>query len=253
MRSIMAEIQLRPIADRQPEMRLVIGSSRIFVGTAGCSTFLRSWIAVRFPVPSGSQWKHRDARAMTSSPEAAQLDSRWSGLMAAAQAGDRASYERLLRDCTPLVRSVVRRQGVRVDRVDDVVQDVLLTVHRARMTYDPERSFSAWLCTIAQRRAIDALRSGGRRDSREIFSPLAYENHADTEHDHAASMDAGGHRLKEMVEQLPPGQREAIEVLALRQLSLDEAAGMTGKTTGALKVNMHRALKTLRARFGGTQ
>ena len=52
---------------------------------------------------------------------------------------------------------------------------------------------------------------------------------------------------------LAPGQREAIEVLALRQLTLEEAAGETGKTKGALKVNMHRALKTLRLRFGGSE
>ncbi len=57
--------------------------------------------------------------------------------------------------------------------------------------------------------------------------------------------------MRDAVEQLPPGQREAVEALALRQLSLDEASLATGKTKGALKVNMHRALNALRARFGG--
>ena len=56
--------------------------------------------------------------------------------------------------------------------------------------------------------------------------------------------------IQEAVDQLPQGQREAIETLALRQLSLEEASRLTGKTKGALKVNMHRALKALRARFG---
>ncbi|HTK13968.1 MAG TPA: sigma-70 family RNA polymerase sigma factor [Xanthobacteraceae bacterium] len=186
-----------------------------------------------------------------SSPEAEQLDLQWSGLMSAAQAGDRASYERLLRECAPLVRRVVSRQGVRGDRVEDVVQDVFLTVHRARLTYDPTRSFTAWLCIIAQRRAIDALRSSGRQASREVFSPVHYENHTAAAPEHDAHIDAGSHKLRDLVEQLPPGQREAVETLALRQLSLDEASGVTGKTTGALKVNMHRALKTLRSRFGG--
>ena len=55
------------------------------------------------------------------------------------------------------------------------------------------------------------------------------------------------------MDDLPDGQREAIEALALRQLSLDEASLLTGKSKGALKVNMHRALKTLRARFGGAE
>jgi RNA polymerase sigma factor (sigma-70 family) len=98
--------------------------------------------------------------------------------MAAAQAGDRAAYETLLQDCIPFIKMVARRRGVSFDRIDDVVQDTLLTVHRARQTYDPSRSFAAWLRTIAQRRAIDGLRRHNRHQSREIYAPLAYENQA---------------------------------------------------------------------------
>ena len=191
---------------------------------------------------------------MTGEPDkAARLDAEWCALMAAAQAGDRASYERLLRGCTPLVRRVVRHQRVPVDRVDDVIQEVLLTVHRARQTYDPARNFSAWLCAIARRRAIDALRRHGRQDRREIHAPLSYEayaaENAGWQNDETAGMRERS--VREAVDVLPEGQREAIEILALRQLSLDEAARLTGKSKGALKVNMHRALKTLRGRFGG--
>jgi DNA-directed RNA polymerase specialized sigma24 family protein len=42
-----------------------------------------------------------------------------------------------------------------------------------------------------------------------------------------------------------------VERLALREQSLAEAAAETGKTTGALKVNFHRALKALRLHLGG--
>ena len=98
-------------------------------------------------------------------------DLRRSAQMAAAQAGDRAAYEALLRDCVPLIRAVALRQGVGADHVEDVVQDVLLTVHRARQTYDPGRSFNGWLRTIAERRAIDLLRRiGRRRDARGLFA-----------------------------------------------------------------------------------
>ncbi len=187
-----------------------------------------------------------------SDPES--LDASWSVLMAAAQAGDKAAYGRLLRECTPLIRRVVHR-GMQPDRVDDVVQDVLLTIHRARQTYDPTRSFSAWVVTIAQRRAIDLLRHRGRHDRREIHAPIEYENYAgvDSDHDRDVTLEQQGKVLQAALSSLPPGQRQAIEALALRQLSLDEAAGVTGKTKGALKVNMHRALKSLRERFGATE
>ncbi len=185
--------------------------------------------------------------------QAARLDAEWSALMAAAQAGDAKAYERLLRGCVPLVRRVVRHRGVQPDRVDDVLQEVLITVHRARHTYDPTRSFSAWLCAIAQHRAIDALRRHGRRDRREVHAPLDYERHADPSADAARVGNAAwdDRAVRDALDRLPEGQREAIEALAIRQMSLDEAAALTGKTKGALKVNMHRALKTLQARFGG--
>jgi hypothetical protein len=72
-----------------------------------------------------------------------------------------------------------RAQGVPSDFVDDVVQETLLTIHQARRTYDPSRSFTAWLRTIAQRRAIDGLRRRGRTQKREIHTPLAYQSHSD--------------------------------------------------------------------------
>ncbi len=192
-------------------------------------------------------------RAMASvgaDPDA--VDAGWSALMAAAQGGDRVAYGRLLRECTPLIRRVVRR-GLPPDRVDDVVQDVLLTIHRARHTYDPGRSFSAWVVTISQRRAIDLMRQRGRHDRREVHAPIEYEGYAgeDDGADRETALDRQGKALEAALSTLPPGQRQAIEALALRQMSLDEAAGATGKTKGALKVNLHRALKTLRGRFGG--
>ncbi len=101
--------------------------------------------------------------------------------MVAAQAGHPGAYEALLRDCIPFIKRVARGQGVRPDLMDDVVQETLFTIHRARQTYDPNRSFTAWLRIIAERRAIDGLRRGGRTRTREIYAPLAYENHSDPE------------------------------------------------------------------------
>ncbi len=106
-------------------------------------------------------------------------DRRWSALMAAAQTGDRTAYEALLDACIPFIKRVVRRTGVRPDRVDDVVQDVLLTLHRARSTYDPNRSFMGWLGAIARHRAIDDLRRRGRQDRREVSDEAAYEAYPD--------------------------------------------------------------------------
>jgi RNA polymerase sigma-70 factor (ECF subfamily) len=170
--------------------------------------------------------------------------------MAAAQAGDRRAYERVLSESVGLIRSVARRHGVTVDTLDDVVQETLLTVHRVRHTYDPSRSFDAWLAAIAARRAIDALRSRGRRGRREVRDELALDRHVDGDDASTASerFQHAAH-LRAAIAELPPGQRQAVEQLALKERSLAEAAARTGRNTGALKVNLHRALKSLRDRL----
>lgn len=172
--------------------------------------------------------------------------------MAAAQGGDRRAYERVLADSVALIRAAARRQGVDTDLVDDVVQETLLTVHRVRHTYDPGRSYDAWLSAIATRRAIDALRSKGRRGHRELHDERAYDMHPD-EHDAAAAAEReqAARRLHEAIATLPPGQREAVEQLGLKERSLAEASAHTGRQSGALKVNLHRAMKALRTRFHG--
>jgi len=119
-------------------------------------------------------------------------------------------------------------------------------------TYDPSRSYDAWLTAIANRRAIDALRSRGRRDSRELHDDIAFDNHADSDDASAATEQLQrAQRLREAIAELPPGQREAVEQMGLHERSLSEAAELTGRNTGALKVNLHRALKALRERFNG--
>lgn len=194
----------------------------------------------RIPVPAEP--------ASASEPD----DRRRAVWMAAAQAGDRRAYERVLADSVALIRAVARRQGVATDALDDVVQETLLTVHRVRHTYDPARSYDAWLSAIAGRRAIDALRSHGRRDRRELHDEFVLDRQPDRDD---ASADAErrqqAQRLREAIAQLPPGQREAAEQLGLREQSLAEAAAQTGRNTGALKVNLHRALKALRGRLHG--
>ena len=169
-------------------------------------------------------------------------------LMAAAQAGDRAAYEHLLRECIPFIKMVVRRAGVPVDYVDDAVQETLIAIHRFRQTYDPGRPFGAWLRTIAQRRSIDLMRSVGRTSLREVHEPLAFENHSDSADSPEEKIEQSDRRsvASAAIADLPAKQRQAVELLALKGKSLMDAAAATGLTPGALKVNLHRALNTLR-------
>jgi RNA polymerase sigma factor (sigma-70 family) len=182
----------------------------------------------------------------------AELDRRLTAAMAAAQAGDRTAYETVLRDCVPVVQRLARHYGAPADFVDDVVQDVLVTIHGARATFDPTRSFTAWLTAITQRRTVDLLRKTIRRGAREVHAPLAFEAAPGPDNPEQNSVrHSEAARLRGLVAELPEGQREAVEALALEENSLEDASKSTGRTKTALKVNLHRAIKTLRARIGG--
>jgi RNA polymerase sigma-70 factor (ECF subfamily) len=199
---------------------------------------------------SGGTLAARPGRSMSGNTAAHPADARYAALMAAAQAGERAAYTALLRECIPHIRSVASRR-VSADRIDDVVQETLLTIHRARHTYDPGRSFMAWLRTIADRRAIDVVRRSARNAGREVHAPIAYEQHADAGADpqRAEDRDDAAVRIGRAVGDLPEGQREAVQHLVLQERSLSEAAKLTGRSEGAMKVNLHRAMKALRLKL----
>ena len=169
----------------------------------------------------------------------------WSMLMTRAQAGDRAAYRRLLGDIAPYLHSLARRQHRDPRDVEDAVQDVLLTVHAIRHTYDPGRPFGPWLVAIARRRLIDRLRRQGRTTAREVALDLEHE----TFHAPEANLgEAEWNRrvLGDAIERLPPGQRDAVLLLKLREMSLQQASVASGLSVPALKVAMHRAMKSLR-------
>ena len=171
--------------------------------------------------------------------------------MAAAQDGDRAAYERLLREILPMLRAISAKWHRRPDRAEDVVQEILLTIHRVRHTYDPTRPLSHWLATIAKRRAIDALRRRGRMEKFEIFDEQSYVTFADPAANKEVAQRDQAPGLAAAISVLPESQREALELLKLRELSLAEAAKVSGKSISALKVNVHRAIKSLRAQLKG--
>src|SRR2546425_1131336 len=93
-----------------------------------------------------------------------------SELMRRAQSGDAAAYVQLLEDITPRVRQFVRRQRffLGVEGIEDLVQDILLSLHSVRATYDPTRPFMPWLFAIARNRLADGARRYSRTEAREI-------------------------------------------------------------------------------------
>src|SRR5262249_60224077 len=101
------------------------------------------------------------------------------------------------------------------------------------------------LCVIAARRAIDPLRRIRRQDLREVHAPLAFEDHADQSADPTRGLvhaDTSG-VVARAIASLPARQRQAVQHLVLEVRSLADAAALTRRTAGSLKVKLHPALK----------
>src|SRR5215831_20339622 len=131
----------------------------------------------------------------------------WSILMARAQSGDRDAYRRLLGEISPYLRTLAARRHCDPSDAEDAVQDILLTVHAVRHTYDPTRPFGPWLVTIANRRLIDRLRRQGRLRSRETVLMPEHETFSEPQANLKERPDR--HELEKAIDELPPMQRKA--------------------------------------------
>lgn len=167
-------------------------------------------------------------------------------LMRAAQEGDSAAYGQLLCAVTPLVRRLAARRWTGSDDAEDVVQDVLLSLHQVRHTYDPGRPFLPWLMAIARNRLVDVQRRQVRRARGEVAVEALPETISEEETKELVDRMADAEALAQALAQLPAGQRKAVELLRIKEMSLKEAAEASGMSIAALKVSMHRAMKSLR-------
>lgn len=168
-------------------------------------------------------------------------------LMRMAQAGDQEAYTSLLLLLTSTTRKFARARLGAVPWIDDVVQETLLTVHRALQTYDPRRPFGPWFYAIASTRLIDAVRRERRITRRELSRDADF----DVAEPAADDQDIDAEAIRAAVRSLPERQRDVIEGLKFRDESVRDVASRTNMTMSAVKVTAHRGYQALRKLLGG--
>ncbi len=164
--------------------------------------------------------------------------------MARAQKGDADAYRQLLIGIIPYLRTIANRVHANASDAEDTVQDILLTLHEVRQTYDASRPFKPWLAGIARHRVADRLRALGRVSAGEVVLEAEHEVFAAPADTGGPALD--GRALAAALRALPTGQRRAIELLKLQERSLKEAAEHSGVSIASLKVSAHRGIKALR-------
>ena len=156
--------------------------------------------------------------------------------------GDEQAYRRFLQSTAAHLRAFLRRRlSSWPDEVEDLVQESLLAIHNQRRSYDTAVPLTAWVQAIARYKLIDWFRRHARQGS--LHDPL------DEADDLMASADEdAGHARRDVVTllaTLPDKQRKAIIYTKLDGLSVREAASAMQMSEAAIKVAVHRGLKTL--------
>lgn len=167
-----------------------------------------------------------------------------SEMMRAAQSGDQASYARFLRAVAPMLRRVIGRKLPAPD-VEDVLQEILLSIHKARHTYDGTRPLMPWLMAIAQFRINDALRRAyarsrhGWTDIDSLAETLADTSQQEREQDAA----------QDLLQQVPPREQQILTMMHVEGYTARETGARLGMKESAVKVAAHRAMRKLREKF----
>jgi RNA polymerase sigma-70 factor, ECF subfamily len=165
--------------------------------------------------------------------------------------GDDTAFAEVYDKLAPRLFGFLLRQTRDRARAEDVVQQTMLQIHRARGRFLPGAEVTPWAFAIARRLLIDQHRRGGR----EVLAPTE-----DDVADVLASLDAPADevaiakevaaRLGEELQRLPDNQRVAFELIKQDGLSVAEAAAVLGTTVAAVKLRAHRAYEALRAALG---
>jgi RNA polymerase sigma-70 factor (ECF subfamily) len=170
--------------------------------------------------------------------------------MRAAMSGDAGAYRRFLVSVTPHLRAMARHRCRAADAegdAEDIVQEVLLAIHLKRGTWDQSRPIGPWIAAIARNKLIDVLRRRGRHAAvpiEDVIDTLSAEDGNGADSAPSGEIDALLARLKVR-------QREIVKSISINGSSVRETADRLHMTEGAVRVTLHRALKTLAALYRG--
>lgn len=163
--------------------------------------------------------------------------------------GDREALGSLYRTTSAKLFGVCLRILKDRGEAEEVLQEVYLTVWRKAHVFEPERGVSpmTWLATLARNKAIDRLRSRGRRSPPEPIDAAA--TLADPAPDALDRLEAAGEarRLHLCLSELEGPQRTAIRTAFFEGASYPELAQRLQTPLGTLKSWVRRGLLKLRA------
>jgi RNA polymerase sigma-70 factor (ECF subfamily) len=168
-------------------------------------------------------------------------------LMLAYAAGDYSAFETLYQRHSGRVYAYLKRKLSSVEEADEVFQKVFLKLHQTRTKYDASYLFTQWLFVIAKTSVLDHFRKQGRQvptSSLGDFGDVFEVELSQTQGNPALLLEEG--KRLEILEDIAPEQRQAIEMRILEEMSYEEIAKALNRSQESVRQIISRALKKLR-------
>jgi RNA polymerase sigma-70 factor, ECF subfamily len=166
-----------------------------------------------------------------------------SELMRLAQAGNKQAYSRLFLKITPLLRSFVSQKISNRDDMEDIVQEILISIHKASHTFDTYRPFEVWMYTIARYRLNDHLRAHYKNQS--LKDKILEESDYFYTDDYVTIDPEMNESISELMEALPEKQKIIVKMMKLEGYTAKETAEKLNMSETAVKVAAHRVYKQM--------
>lgn len=161
--------------------------------------------------------------------------------MESAQRGDCRDYETLLKEVGDVLNGYFARHNAERSLCEDLTQETLLAIHRARHTYIPGRPFQAWMYAIARNKFVDSVRAG-----RASALRVASIETVPIDQIEAVQPIGGFSALRTALTALSIKQRNVLSLLKFEGFSIKSVAAQLGLSESDVKVTAHRAQKVLK-------
>jgi len=160
--------------------------------------------------------------------------------------GDQRAYAELLRETSRFLRPFLARRLSFTNEVDDLLQEILISIHKARHTYDGKRPYKPWVYAIAKFRLQDYLRA---HYSDQLHHAVDFDELEESLHEPVTETGFSYESISGEVQKLPEKQAAILRLLHQDGYTAKEVAEKLGMNESAVKVAAHRAYKVLRSKL----